>query len=197
MAEMVPAGPVQQHLKELRQRLTIKEISRQTGVGRFQIEAFQRPTRTEIRADEAAAILAATPDPGWVRLSDLPRFSGVKLRRVREAAGFSMGSLEDAAGLSRGLVHHWEGGRHKPQLERLENVMRVLECTFDDISGPEQPVEPEMAGVEEYLRPARRYDDEIMVPYPCLVCGETFRSRRSLSSHPHRTRKEEPVDAAS
>lgn len=186
---MVPAGPVREKLALLRERLTNNEVSRLTGVSRYQLESMLRPNRRTVRASEAEAILAASPETGWLRICDLPRFSGPKFRRVREKAGYSMASLEAAGGLGTGLVRHWEDERHKPRLERLERAMSILGCTFEDVSGPcEEEFEPEIP--HEVAAKFSMHQDQIASGYPCHVCGEIFRSRRALASHPHDRKKE-------
>lgn len=194
MSDRIPIQPVVERLTVLRKVLTLREISEASGVGFHQLDAFQRKNRRTIDSGEAAAILAldpaTVPERVPVRKSQMRAFSPEKFRALRLAQRFSMRALENSAGLANGQLHHWESGRNLPRAWRLEKVLAVLGCTFDDVSNAVESPAPDPVEVDEMsceLRPG--WDDFILAPYPCGVCGERFRSRFMLATHPHGRRR--------
>lgn len=66
------------------------------------------------------------------------RFSGARLRAVRERGGWTQNDLSEAAGLSRGHVHHWESGRYAPRLDALCRLLEILDVTFEEVYESEE-----------------------------------------------------------
>jgi transcriptional regulator with XRE-family HTH domain len=176
-----PVGPTAARLAELRQVLTVKEISRATGLGLTHLFSLSRPNRQTVPAATAKAIFAVDPDNVGLRLSDMPRFSGGAFKAARLRRGHSQSSLEVQAGVAIGTLYHWEAGLCTPLVSTLLRVMEALGVDFEEVS--ERPGETE-EDFDVYLQPARHVDDT-MAAYPCGVCGEMFRSRIQLATHPH------------
>lgn len=61
------------------------------------------------------------------------KFSGSKLRALREARGWSLNHVERELGLGKGHAHHWEGGRYGPRPEVLGRLMSLFDVTFEDL----------------------------------------------------------------
>lgn len=170
-----------ERLVELRQALTVKEVSRACGVPASQLFTIEHRKRSTVSAEQAKAIFAIDPDNVGLRLSDMSRFSGEAFKAARLRRGYSQIALETKAGVARGTLHHWELGRYRPRVPVALRVMEALGVEFEEIS--DSPGEPE-EDFDVYLQPVRRFDDN-MSAYPCGVCGEEFRSRIQLATHPH------------
>lgn len=58
---------------------------------------------------------------------------GENIRKARDEAKLTQQDLANAIGLSRVSVVNIEKGRQKPMPHHLEMVIRVLQCSIDDI----------------------------------------------------------------
>jgi len=56
----------------------------------------------------------------------MPRFSGNRLRTIREQAGYSQAQLAEAIGRSHAMIGHWETDRREPSLTDLRLIADVL-----------------------------------------------------------------------
>lgn len=73
-------------------------------------------------------------DPGRRVTRRLMRgFSPANLKAIREAAQISAGDLARVAEVSTSVIHHWEGGRRSPQVDKLDQVMKTLATRIDAI----------------------------------------------------------------
>lgn len=63
----------------------------------------------------------------------LAAFSGDRLQDLRREAGFSRTALAAKIGLSYGAVESWEQGAFEPSLRSLISLMKVLNCSFEDL----------------------------------------------------------------
>lgn len=178
-ADRVAVGPVVERMTELRAVLTVKEISLATGLSLSHLFSLSRKNRQTVPAATAKALLAVDPEAVGLRVSDLPRFSGEAFKTARIRRGHSQGSLEVQAGVAIGTLYHWEHELVQPTVRTLRLVLGVLGCEFSEVS--KEAIE-EYEDFSVYLPPLR--DAEIS-PYPCGVCGERFRSRIQLATHPH------------
>lgn len=77
-----------------------------------------------------AMCLAADPEGA--------KFSGSKLRTLREKRGWSQRAMEAKLGLGKGHVHHWEADRYGPRKEVLNRLMSLLDATFEDLHESEE-----------------------------------------------------------
>jgi len=65
------------------------------------------------------------------------RFSGPKLRAVRERVGLSREQLAVAVPCSASAIVKWENGYGPPKRPTLLRLLRVLDCPIEDLVEPD------------------------------------------------------------
>jgi len=70
------------------------------------------------------------------------RFSRIKLRERRRAAGLTLEQFAVAVSRSWSTVHEYERGRVTPPTDALPLIAAILDCELDDL------FEPEVAALE-------------------------------------------------
>ena len=80
------------------------------------------------------------PVCGPCRVSDgsVARFSGERLRKLREERGLTQAAVQTLAGLGKGHLRHWESGRSMPRPATLERLASALDVTFEDLCESEE-----------------------------------------------------------
>ncbi len=63
----------------------------------------------------------------------------MKIRKFREAAGFTMTELAVRMGVSVATVSRWESGEDSPAAPRLPLLADTLGCTIDQLYGRDSP----------------------------------------------------------
>ena len=63
----------------------------------------------------------------------------MRLKSLREAAGFSQRQFAEIMGVSQPTITKWETGRAEMGAQRLQQASKVLHCTPDDILGIRRP----------------------------------------------------------
>ena len=59
--------------------------------------------------------------------------NGMKLQRLREAAGISQEQLANEVGVSQSMIGHVESGLKVPSLEVMMRIAKRLDVTVDDL----------------------------------------------------------------
>lgn len=67
---------------------------------------------------------------------------GILLQTARKKAGLTQSNLGTEVGVRQSTVSRWESGVDMPNIENLADVVKVLNCTYDDLLGS-SPVEDE------------------------------------------------------
>ena len=57
----------------------------------------------------------------------------IKLKALREAAGFTQASLASKMKLPAAMVSHYETGIRKPGLDNLLKIIKALKCEPNDL----------------------------------------------------------------
>ena len=57
----------------------------------------------------------------------------LSIRAWRVERGFTQESFAKAVGVSKKTVCLWENGRVKPNVDKVDEICRVLEVSYDDI----------------------------------------------------------------
>ena len=63
----------------------------------------------------------------------------MKIRKFREAAGFTMSELAGKMGVSIATVSRWENGEDSPAAHRLPLLADTLGCSIDQLYGRDSP----------------------------------------------------------
>lgn len=187
--DLVDASPAREHVQLLTAKgMPGRQIAKKAGISARTIYELLHGTRRtggkvyqvkRCSPENLERILSVELEVAW----DPAAFSPEKFRGVRESRNLARLGLARLAGLDQGTIQHWETGRSKPRRrENLEKALNALQATWEDVSGP--PV-----AAEETDSYSMEFRDEEIPDYPCLVCGNLFRSRRLLAVHPHPKKK--------
>ena len=76
---------------------------------------------------------------------------GLRLKKVRKERGYTQVSLAEALGVSKGSVAMWETGKRNPEFETLEQLLSILDVSYDYLTGK--------TDAEEYHNPK---DEDIL-----------------------------------
>lgn len=60
---------------------------------------------------------------------------GLRLKKVRKERGYTQISLAEALGVSKGSVAMWETGKRNPEFETLEQLLSILDVSYDYLTG--------------------------------------------------------------
>lgn len=60
---------------------------------------------------------------------------GLRLKKVRKARGYTQVSLAEALGVSKGSVAMWETGKRNPEFETLEQLLSILNVSYNYLTG--------------------------------------------------------------
>lgn len=60
---------------------------------------------------------------------------GLRLKKVRKERGYTQVSLAEALGVSKGSVAMWETGKRNPEFETLEELLSILDVSYDYLTG--------------------------------------------------------------
>lgn len=60
---------------------------------------------------------------------------GERLKKVRKERGYTQVSLAEALGVSKGSVAMWETGKRNPEFETLEELLTLLDVSYDYLTG--------------------------------------------------------------
>lgn len=60
---------------------------------------------------------------------------GLRLKKVRKERGYTQVSLAEALGVSKGSVAMWETGKRNPEFETLEQLLSILDVSYDYLTG--------------------------------------------------------------
>lgn len=60
---------------------------------------------------------------------------GDRLKKVRKERGYTQVSLAEALGVSKGSVAMWETGKRNPEFETLEELLTLLDVSYDYLTG--------------------------------------------------------------
>lgn len=58
---------------------------------------------------------------------------GLKIRELREKKGISVQDLADGIGVTRQQINHYESGRNKPPLDKIEAIASFLKINVNDL----------------------------------------------------------------
>lgn len=58
-----------------------------------------------------------------------------RLKKVRKERGYTQVSLAEALGVSKGSVAMWETGKRNPEFETLEELLTLLNVSYDYLTG--------------------------------------------------------------
>lgn len=58
---------------------------------------------------------------------------GISIRTARKKEKLTQRSLADAIGVRQSTVSRWESGIDMPNMKNLEDLVRVLNCSYDDL----------------------------------------------------------------
>lgn len=99
----IPAGPVQEHVRALLERLTVQQIARESGVEPSTVRRLLSGVQRTVRRGTAGKLLAV---PVTVRpvLGDVPSVGAVRRLRALYALGHFNRDIAAAAGVSRDAV---------------------------------------------------------------------------------------------
>lgn len=61
--------------------------------------------------------------------------NGNKLKEARKKKGYTQVSLADALHVSKGSVAMWETGKRNPEFATLENLLTLLDVSYDYLTG--------------------------------------------------------------
>lgn len=183
---LVDATPAMLHVRTLISKgMGVRPIAERAGVtvriiyglrdGRMRSNGKMRPVR-RCSPQNLAKILAVEFEPDWTSEG----FDGARFRAAREARGLSRRTLARMTGLDECTFQYWETGRSRPKYrDKFEAALNALGVDWEDVSGP-------AGGDDSYEESFTQAGvDEFIPDYPCLVCGQTFRSRVQLATHPH------------
>ncbi len=67
------------------------------------------------------------------------RFSGDRLKALRQSVGFSRTQLAAAVGRSHWALESWERGEFEPNLRSVTALMQALGCSFEDLITKDDP----------------------------------------------------------
>ena len=68
-----------------------------------------------------------------------------QLKKIREAKGISQKEFANALGVTESAVSHWESGRYLPTAGKLQKMVDILGCTFDELlTDPREKLEAEL-----------------------------------------------------
>ena len=57
----------------------------------------------------------------------------LNIRKIRERKKISQGSLAALIGVTQSAVSQWESGKTMPTAQNIIDLVRILDCTTDDI----------------------------------------------------------------
>ena len=60
---------------------------------------------------------------------------GERLKKIRKDRGYTQVSLAEALGVSKGSVAMWETGKRNPEFETLEELLTLLNVSYDYLTG--------------------------------------------------------------
>lgn len=60
---------------------------------------------------------------------------GLRLKKVRKERGYTQVSLAETLGVSKGSVAMWETGKRNPEFETLEQLLSILDVSYDYLTG--------------------------------------------------------------
>lgn len=60
---------------------------------------------------------------------------GSRLKKARKDHGYTQVSLAEALGVSKGSVAMWETGKRNPEFDTLEELLSLLEISYDYLTG--------------------------------------------------------------
>lgn len=87
---------------------------------------------------ERKAVTTATLEPIFLKgisRMDAKDFT-VRLRQLREAAGYSQSDLGKRVGVSQAAIWHWETGDRDPSIEQLYKLAEALEVDVKELFSP-------------------------------------------------------------
>ena len=96
----------------------------------------------------------------------------------RKQRGYTQAELANKLGISRSTYANYESGNRSPDLEMLERISDILNCTLDELFGRKR--EPENGNDKN---PCREYSDmvcEATAPYRAEKGKSLRRSKRKL-----------------
>lgn len=59
----------------------------------------------------------------------------IRIAQLRRFKGWSQEHLAELLNVSRQTVYKWEAGISKPELERIDRMVELFGCTYDDLLG--------------------------------------------------------------
>ena len=59
----------------------------------------------------------------------------MKLKELREKAGFSQRELAEKLGVQASTVCQWESGKREPNMALVKRIASILSCTADELLG--------------------------------------------------------------
>ncbi|MBC7340925.1 MAG: helix-turn-helix transcriptional regulator [Clostridia bacterium] len=85
---------------------------------------------------------------------------GKKIRKLREAQGYTIETLAQAAGVAKGTVARLEMGAGTPRIDTLEVIAKTLGTTLEDLIAASDidetdPAEAEIQGIADIIRRLR------------------------------------------
>ena len=60
---------------------------------------------------------------------------GSRLKKARKEHGYTQVSLAEALGVSKGSVAMWETGKRNPEFDTLEELLSLLDVSYDYLTG--------------------------------------------------------------
>lgn len=86
---------------------------------------------------------------------------GSRIKRIRKGKGITQRELSDQLGVTENTIANWEKGSSINQwLSRIQNLCKVLGCTFEELVGGGAGEDPELSGesLESILQPLNKDD---------------------------------------
>ena len=72
---------------------------------------------------------------------------GSRIKRIRKGKGITQRELSDQLGVTENTIANWEKGSSINQwLHRIQNLCKVLGCTFEELVGGGAGEDPELPG---------------------------------------------------
>lgn len=56
-----------------------------------------------------------------------------KLKELRKSKNYSQKFLADQLGITQGAISQWEQGKSTPNIEKLIELSKILQCSIDEL----------------------------------------------------------------